>query len=97
MVSPSSSALHSAAIVPKDKSFVDLVKYQHASSTVFTLKHPGVSLLMCFFLLLSPSFAREWKGNGVWKNDTRHWGWSLPCVGVVRQMLSYEVRIAFIF
>lgn len=91
MVSPSSSVLQSTAIVPEDISFVDLVKYQHASSTVFTLKHPGVSLLMCSFLL-SPSFAREWG----WKND-RTQGMVHNDVGVVRQMLSHGVRIAFIF
>lgn len=75
IVSPSSFALHSTTIVTKDISFVDLVKYQHLSSTVFTLKHPWC-LPANVFSLLSPSLEGEWKGTDVGKM-TGLWGWSM--------------------
>lgn len=88
MVCPSSLVLQSAAIVPKDISSVNLVKFQHTSFTGFTLKHPWCLVPRAFFR------------TGI----ERHWGWKNPralgmvfaIVAVLRQMSPHEVLAAFI-
>lgn len=88
MVRSSLLVLQSVAIVPKDISFVNLVKFQHTSFSGFTLKHPWCLVPCAFFR------------TGI----ERHWGWKNPralgmvfaIVAVLRQMLSHEVLVAFI-
>ena len=103
MVSPSSSILRSATIVPKGHFFCRPCKISVCFIHFVRTEHPqflSADVLLFFpflffFLLLSFSFAEKYKGNGIgWM--WRHRGWPMPMFGVMRQILSNRIRTAFI-